>query len=81
VRRPYDRTPRIPAVFHLGRANSWFCDRCRKYGDAIFAPDQTIVGAVAQLRAAHAAVSPACPGTAYIRLVNIEKLRARGIVA
>ena len=68
-------------VLDLERANSWFCDRCRTHGDATFAPDQTIAGAVEQLREAHAAASPYCEGTAFIRLVNIDKLRARGIVA
>jgi prepilin-type processing-associated H-X9-DG protein len=81
VRRPYDRTPRIPAVFHLGRANFWFCDKCRAYGDAIFDPDVTIVRAVAQIRDAHKLASPLCCGTAFIRLVNLEHLQARGLVA
>jgi hypothetical protein len=68
-------------VFDLGRANSWFCDRCHAHGAAIFAPDQTVAGAVEQLREAHARTSPTCVGTAFIRLVNLENLRARGIVA
>lgn len=80
-RGPLRHSPRRAPVFDLGLANSWFCDNCHAYGDAIFAPDVTVEKAVEQIRDAHKVASPDCLGTAYIRLVDLEKLRERGFVA
>ena len=80
-RKPCARTPRYRNLIDLGLANSWFCDRCLAHGDAIFAADVTVQKAVEQIRDAHKLASPDCPGTAFIRLVDLEKLRERGFVA
>ena len=68
-------------VFYLGPANVWFCEQCKTHGDARFAPDVTVKDAVAQIRDAHKLASPNCPGTTFIRLVNVQELKAKGLAA
>lgn len=76
------RRRRPQKILDVTAANLWFCDRCKKYGDAIFGPDVTLQDAVQKIRAAHVQASPTCTGgTAYIALVNLEKLKAKGLVA
>lgn len=66
----------------FGIANVWFCDRCGCHGDATFDPDTPIEQAVAQIRDAHKLAAPHCiSGTRYIRFVNFERLKEKGIVA
>jgi hypothetical protein len=68
-------------IFYLGPANRWFCSLCKTHGDAAFSPDVTVKDAVAQIRDAHKLASPECPGTTFIRLVNLHDLKAKGLAA
>jgi hypothetical protein len=79
-KQPVPSTRRAP-VYTLGPANVWFCEKCRSHGSATFHPDASVWDAIAQIRKAHNLVSPDCLGTAFIRLQNLETLKARGLVA
>lgn len=69
-------------VFSFGVANVWVCDNCHTHGDANFAPQETIKGAVEKIRAAHTLASPECiGGTTYIRLVSLDRVQAKGRIA
>lgn len=66
----------------FGPANVWFCEHCGEHGSATFDDHATVKGAVDMIRAAHTLQAPKCDGgTTFIRLVNIDKLKARGLVA
>jgi hypothetical protein len=72
--------PRKLADF--GPANVWFCDRCREHGAANLELSLTVFEAVERIRSAHKRQSPACiGGTAYIRVVNLQELKSKGLVA
>lgn len=69
-------------LMQFGPANVWFCEECRSHGPTEFDEGETVYSAVERIREAHKLKSPDCTGgTAYIRLVNLETLKAKGLVA
>jgi len=64
----------------FGPVNVWFCDQCRAYGAIELS--LTIRESVQSIRNAHEGKSPKCiGGTTWIRVVSLDELKTKGLVA
>jgi hypothetical protein len=69
-------------IFDVGPANIWYCDQCRAHGPSKLDPQESLHDAVDKIRAAHKLKSPDCiGGTTFIRLIDLEQLKTKGLVA